>query len=357
MSENNYDALKDQIGNAGGVPVEEPKQEGKASLGRLQHEDLILGHKGKLGEDEQSSLDAFKARTEAKRQHRKEAAEEAKIASGWIPVDREEMGIRADFYPSDWKFFIKPAPVMSIKNWTAIDDTRADQVNTVMNEIIRTSVRVEDGKGLPVGWGQINSWDRFWFVLKVREATFHKGESKIEFEDECSECNSDIMYTLTSEALFYEFPDDDLIEKYWNGETWNVDPAEFDVDHEPITLYTPKLAKDQAIIDWATARARQDQKIDETFIKFLVWMMPKAPKDADQIDRMIQKIYKDYKGWSVEFAEFMDDVVRNITINPQETLRVQCPNCGQEATSRVRFPNGIKQLFRTETKAKKFGSR
>ena len=355
MSENNYDELENQIGDLGGINQPEiPDQEEHKSLGKLQYADQILGKKGELSDEERESMEKFKAHG---RKVHEDAAKRVQIATGWVPVNREEMGIRSDFYPSDWQFYIKPAPVMSIKNWTAVDETRADQVNTVMNEISRTSVRIEDGRGASVGWGQINSWDRFWFILKVREATFDTGEAKIEFEDECSECNSDINYTLTSDALFYEFPDDDLIEKYWDGEKWTVDPREYDVDHDEITLYTPKLAKDQMIIDWAQARARDNQKIDENFVKFLVWMVPKLPRDLDAFDRQVNKLQKEYKLWSVEFTDFMDDVVRNITINPQENLKVTCPNCGQEATSKVRFPNGIKQLFRVETKAKKFGSR
>lgn len=352
---NNYEDLENQIGDLGGVtPPETPNENDGKGLGKLQYADQILGHKEQLSEEEKASMERFK---EKGRKIKEDAAARVQVAAGWVPVNREDMGIRSQFYPSDWQFYIKPAPVMSIKNWTAVDESRADQVNNVMNEIIRTSVRIEDGRGNSVGWGQINSWDRFWFILKVREATFDTGETRIEFEDECSECNSDINYTLNSSALFYEFPDDDLIEQYWDGEKWVINPEEFDVAHEQIILYTPKLAKDQAIIDWAQAKARENQKIDENFIKYLVWMIPKAPKDLDVFDRQITKLQKEYKSWSVEMAEFMDDVVRNITINPQENLRVKCPNCGQEATSRVRFPNGIKQLFRVETKAKKFGSR
>jgi hypothetical protein len=54
---------------------------------------------------------------------------------------------------------------------------------------------------------------------------------------------------------------------------------------------------------------------------------------------------------------FMQDVVRNITINPSEKLRQVCPHCGAEVTSNVQFPNGIKAIFNVATKAKKFGSR
>ena len=344
-----YSSLEDQIGDAGGT-----EQQPKKGLGKIQHTAEILGGKAALDEAEQSDKEAFLARTRAEREERRTAVN---ISDGWIPVPREEMGIRSMFYPKEWEFFVKPASVMAIKNWVAVNEERTDQVTKVLNEIIRTSVKIETNGVGQGGWSSINSWDRFWFVLKVREATFAKGESKVEFEDSCSECDTDITYTLTSQALFYEFPDDELIEKYWDGRTWNIDPAEYDVQHEPITLYTPNLGKDQAIIDWAVARTRADKKIDENFINFLPWMLPKAAKDAQVLDRQIESLYKQYKGWSLDMYDFMTDVIRNITINPSEKLRVTCPHCGQEAVSTVSFPNGIQALFKVETKAKKFGSR
>lgn len=347
MAKNDYEVLADQIGNAGAE--EQPKQKG---LGKVQHQEII-GGKASLSGEEEKSREEFESKVSQMRE-----AKQIPITQGWIPLDRSELGIRSIFYPKDWDFYIKPATVQAVKNWTAIDETRADQVNRVLNEIVKSCVKIDTHNPLQTaGWMKINSWDRFWFILKVREATFTRGETSIEFEDECSECGETIKYTLTSNSLFYEFPDDDLIEKYWDGQQWNIDPREYDVDHEPITLYTPTLGKDDAIIEWATARARMNQKIDETFVRFLMWMLPKPAKDAQMLDRQIEKLYKEYKSWSVEMYEFMDDVVRNITINPSEQLRQPCPYCGQEATSNVRFPNGIKVLFKSETKAKKFGSR
>lgn len=344
-----FDELENQIGEAGGIPENK-------GLGKLKHAKEVLGQKADLDADEKASFDAFKKKGQQERVAKAES-NVVDISGGWIPVDRKEMGIRSIFYPTEWEFYVKPASVMAIKNWTAIDEDRADQVNTTMNEIIRTGVKIDTHSNEGAGWAQINSWDRFWFILKVREVTFAKGESKIEFQDTCSECDSDITYTLDSHALFYEFPDDDLIDKYWDGEKWNIDPHEYNVDHEPITLYTPKLGKDNAIIDWATAKARAKQKIDENFIQYLMWMLKKPAKDPQILDHQIETCYKEYKSWSVDMYDFMTDVIRNLTINPSEKLRMKCPVCGQEATSTVQFPNGIKALFRVETKAKKFGSR
>lgn len=342
MAKNNYNELESQIGDIGA----ETPLTGK----KLKHA-ASYGGKEELDASEQASLDGFLNRS-------KKSEEEVKIGDGWIPLNREEMGIRSIFYPESWEFYIKPATVSAIKNWTAIDEERPDQVHKVMNEICKSCIKIDTHMIDGAGWTQINSWDRFWFILKVREYTFSKGESKVEFTDTCSECDEDITYKLTSDALFYEFPDEELVDKYWANGVWEIDPREYNVDHEPITLYTPKLGKDDAIIEWATARARNKQKIDETFLKFLVWMLPKANyRDPQMLDRQIQKLYKEYKDWDVDMFEFMDDVINNITINPSEKLRCKCPNCGGEATSNVQFPNGIKVLFKTESNVKKFGSR
>lgn len=344
----NYDELEDQIGGLGG---EEQPQAPK----KLKYKSSY-GQKEELDENEQSSLNAFLDKNKKMKEKRAEE-EHASISQGWIPINKEEMGQRAMFYPESWQFYIRPATVQAIKNWTAIDEERPDVVNKVFNDIIKSCVKIETNEAQGASWAQINSWDRFWFTLKVREYTFANGEAKIEFEDACSECDSDIMYNLTPGGLFYEFPDDDLIEKYWQNGEWVIDPTEYDVEHEPITLYTPKLGKDDAIIEWATAKARNKQKLDETFIKFLMWMLNKPSKDPQILDRQIQKLYNEYKSWDIEMFSFMNDVINNITINPSEKLRSVCPHCGQEATSTVQFPNGVKALFEIKSKAKKFGSR
>ena len=347
--------LEEQIGDLGGNVIQEVP-----TMGKLKHKSSY-GQKEDLSKEEQSELDGFLSRS-TKHRTPKVKEEETEIdaptiAGGWIPIDREEMGYRSMYYPNTWQFFIRPATVQAIKNWTAIDEERPDVVNRVFNEIVKTCVKIDTHDGTVAKWDQLKSWDRFWFILKVREYTFTKGESKIEFTDTCSECDEEITFNLTSNSLFYEFPDEELVEKYWNGDHWEIDPTEYGLDADVITLYTPTLAKDEAIIEWATAKIQNKQKIDETFIKFLSWMLNKPSRDAQMLDRQIQKLYKEYKNWDIDMFTFMNDVINNITINPSEKLKVVCQHCSQEATSTVQFPNGVKVLFEVKSNVKKFGSR
>lgn len=338
--------LETEIGSFGG-------DDSPIGLGKLKNK-AAYGQKEELSSDEQESLNQFLN----KGRQIKEKEEIAEISAGWIPIDREQMGIRSQFYPENWEFFIKPATMNAIKNWTAIDESKPDQVNKVFTEIIKQCVKIETHSLTSAGWGNIKSWDRFWFILKVREYTFNTGEHKIEFEDDCTECGQPIKYNLTSDSLHYEFPDEDLIKDYWTGQVWEIDPAEYDVSHEPITLYTPTLGKDTAIIEWATAKVQAGQKIDETFIEFLVWLLDKPSKDIQMLDRQIKKIYKDYKMWDIDMFTFMKDVIKNVTINPSENLIMRCPHCGQETVSGVQFPDGIKALFANSSKPKrKFGTK
>lgn len=322
------------------------------NFGKLTHKS-VYGQKEDLANEEQESLERFLS----KNKKLKEDIEMAEVSSGWVPIDRESMGIRSQFYPEEWEFFVKPATMKAIKNWTAIDESRPDQVNKVFNEIIRQCVKIDTHSPQGAGWAQINSWDRFWFILKVREYSFAQGEQKVEFTDECSECGCDVTYTLNADALHYEFPDPELINDYWTGKEWIIDPSEYDVDHEPIKIYTPKLGKDDAIIEWAVAKNRNGSKIDETFVEFLVWLLDKPSKDLQILDRQIEKIHKEYNSWDVDMFTFMRDVIKNVTINPSENLTTRCPQCGLETVSGVRFPDGINALFGGNKPKKKFGSR
>lgn len=333
------DILESEIGNLGG-----PKEQ--KGLGKLRN-----SKKQELDERDKQSLEDFKKRTEELKK------EEVSVGAGWVPINREELGMRSVFYPADWTFFIKPATVQLIKNWTSIDDNDPQQVYRILNEVVKTSVKIETGSSYGKGWQSINTWDRLWFVLKVRELTFAKGESKVEYEDDCSQCGANITYTLNPQALHYEYPDDELIEKYWDGQKWVIDPQEYGVNETPITLYTPTLGNDDVILEWVRAKVQLKQNIDENFIVFLPWMFNKVPKDPQMIDKSFNKLYNQYKGWSLEMHEFMTDVIRNLNIDQSETLRVKCPVCGGEAVSTVKFPNGIKNMFVVETTVKKFGSR
>lgn len=342
---NNYDALDEQIGEFGGDEMN--------TIGKLKHKSSY-GQQNDLSEDEQKKLDEFRSKS-----RRNNSDPGIQIKDGWIPINREEMGRRSNYYPESWEFFIRPATVQAIKNWTAIDEERADVVINVLNEIIKTCVKIDTHDINPASWNQIKSWDRFWFILKVREYTYSQGQTKVEFQDECSECNEEIDYNLTADSLFYEFPDDDLEEQYWDGKCWEIDPSEYDVFGEDvIKLYPPTIERDMTIIDWATAKLRAGGKVDENFVNFLSWMLPlKHSKDMQLLDREINKIYKTYKSWSIDMFTFMSDVIKNININQSDKLKVKCPYCGMEATSTVQFPNGIKVLFETQTTVKKFGSR
>jgi hypothetical protein len=349
--------LENQIGNLGGIEEQNPL-EGK----RLKK---IPGRKEELSSDQDSEMQEFLARSRSRSKISKQDEDTVvsnnypRISEGWNEIDRMELGIRSQFYPEDWSFYIRPATVDAIKNWSAIDEERIDVVNTVFNDIIRTCVSIKSATG-NIPWSRINSWDRFWFILKVRELTFKQGEAKIEFSDTCSECDEEIYYNLNPKSLFYEFPDNDVVQKHWNPyeRVWHIDPKEYGLEKSPVTLYIPTLEKDQAILDWAIQKSRSQRKnIDNVFLRFLPWMLSKVPKDEQVLDKFITEAQHTYKSWDVEMFEFMDDVVRNITINPSEKLRQVCPHCGEEVVSNVRFPNGVRALFKTEAKHTKFGSR
>ena len=350
------------------------KQEDSAlesQIGELGKLDNRVVNPNALTSEEQASLEAFLGDSKKSLKKQSSVDTQVPIKDGWIPVDREEMGERSQFYPEDWKFYIKAASVTAIKNWSAVDEDSLTAINQVLTEILKSGVKITDGNGTTVGWSKVNSWDRFWFILKVREVTFVQGESKVEFNDNCPSCDEEITFELQPQYLHFEMPDPQVIEDYWNPQeqAWIIDPEEFNIplDKLPvefskegiIDLYCPTVGMDNLIIEYAQAKAQAKQKIDETFIRFLNWMLPykRTPKDLKGFMKHVDTIYERYKKWDTEFFEFMVGVIKNISVNPQETLKQTCPCCGEEAVSTVHFPNGISTLFRVETSIKKFGSK
>lgn len=358
MKKNNQEenkSLEAAIGDIGGVE-NETKSLGKIKLSNTQQ---------KLTPEEEARLEAFKNRSREQMQtfqnveESNNAPKVIDINRGWVPINREEMGIRSVFYPESYSFRVRQASVNDIKNWSAIDDKDFTQVNDALNEIMQTCVAIYDD-GEKKSWEFINSWDRFWFLLKVREVTFANGNYNVEFTDSCPECDHDLVYHVTSGALHYELPEDDIIADYWDAEhrTWNIDPQEYDLDEEPITLYVPTLGKDAAILRWARAKYQETGKRpNEVFLKFLPWLLSKAPKDDKVLDKFIRNCQATYERWSTDMFGFMDSVIPKITVVPSTKLQQCCPYCGEEVTSNLDFPDGLKRLFFIQGKYRKFGEK
>ena len=347
MSENNYDNLEGMLPD-----VDRPQTtESESSLGKLKYREEVE-------ENNKRDMEAFLSRA-------KQAEENAApvgnydISNGWIPIDKSEMGKRAIFYPDSWEFRIRPATVEAIKNWSSVDEENPITLNSIFNEIIKSCVSIKSPEG-NISWGKINDWDRFWFIMKAQRYTFAKGEAKVEFDDECPNCDATLHYVLSPEALYFEFPDDDIIEKHWNAmeRAWYIDPKEYGLENrQMIKLQIPTLEKTAAVYDWIVEQAQSEKKVNETFVRFLPWLMKKAPKDKKFLEKEIKECKYQYDSWDNEMFSFMDEVIRNITVVMDQKLTQRCPMCGEEVQSTVRFPMGIKSLFTVQGQHRKFGSK
>ena len=285
----------------------------------------------------------------------------AELRDGWLTVDRALLGERSKYYPEDWEFRIRPATVEVIRNWSTIDENSPNSIDTVFDEILKSCLAIRTANG-PLPWSQIYTWDRFFFVLLCREYTFQKGEAKVQFTRECPNCGVDVTFTLDSQSLMYDMPDDELFDMYdVANRCWHIFPADYDVrwKDEEVTLYMPTREKDNAVRDYIFNKAQQDRnaKIDRVFFKFLPWMLPKISKDANLAASQIRKAEMEYKSWDMDMFSFMDDVINNITITPSMNMIAQCQSCGEEATAPIQFPDGISSLFAMAGRHKKFGKK
>lgn len=351
--EQDFSAVENEIGSIGGEQVLDHNYDQPKKLGKLKHDP---SNPNALSEGEKKEMDEFLRKS--REAHSEMYSGNADIKDGWVPISREDLGKRSVFYPENWEFRVKPASVESIKNWSAVDDTRFEQLNSVYNEIIKSNVSVKAGDAT-ISWQNINSWDRFWFIMKVRQFTFSKGEAKLEYSEECQECGNPVTFTLSPDSLNFEYPDEEIIDKFWNStdRCWEIDPTQYDVDGDIVKLYIPTLGKEEQILQWVFSQAQSGKKIDEQFIKYLPWLLKNASKDPTTLDSQISLVQRQYKAWSLDMFLFMQDVIKNITVTPLQTMKTKCPNCGEEVVSSVQFPNGIKSLFIAESRYKKFGTK
>lgn len=282
------------------------------------------------------------------------------IKEGWMPVDRKLLGECDVFYPADWKFRIRPATVEAIRNWSSIDENNGSVIDDVFNEVIKSCLAIENGTGNPIAWNQLCTWDRFFFLLLIREYTFQHGETQIRFTQECPNCEVDVPFTLNSNSLMYDLPDEEVM-KYYDQETrtWVIDPTEYEVEGNVVKLYLPTLDKDAQIKAWMINRYQENRnaKIDPVFIKFASWMTPKISKDAEIAKRQMKQLKIQFEQLDIDQFEFVNDVIRNITVTLATTIKATCPSCGEEVTAPIRFPNGVGSLFNVQNKRHKFGKK
>lgn len=336
VTNQNKKILEEQIGDLGSA---EPVNT-KTDLGHAKY----FGNTHDRGDDTLSGDDKSK---------------ETPIRGGYIEVSKDEMGDRALFYPSGWKFMIKPATVDDVKNWSSIDEERIEQVNEVFNEVLKSSLKITAENGETVSWNKINSWDRFWFLLKIREYTFDKGERKIAYDDECPHCGEKVGFELKASNLRFTVPDRDIIARYWDSERreWTINPKEYDVAGPVLHFYPPTIEKDNVVFKWLYSRAQDGKKLNESFSRFLPWLLNRVSKDDKVNEKFIVDCEATYKGWGLELFGLCDEILSTIQVAPDEKLLAICSHCGEEVESQIQFPNGIRSLFAVSGGRKKFGQK
>ena len=341
-------------------PTQEVREEQPAPQVEAQPENSAksfigtkLGHK--IGSMNHIDKEETKKMVEDKKLSRigESIQQNVEFREGWIDVDRALLGGRSVFYPEDWQFRIRPATVEAIRNWSAIDDENALSIDDVFNEILKSCLSIVTPMG-PLPWSNIRSWDRFFFILLIREYTFVQGESKIEFTEDCPNCDNPVPST----SLDYDLPDPEVMGMFDKQEqNWLIVPEDYDVPEDPITLYLPTLEKDANIKAWMIQRYQEKKKIDTIFIKFLPWLAPKISKDTTIANRQIREYEMKFKSWDTEMFSLMDDVIRNIVVTPATNMITTCPTCGEEVTTQIRFQDGVRSLFSMANKHKKFGKK
>jgi len=342
----------------GETVVEETTTPSKPENEATQFLGTKLTHK--IGGYGESDKEADKEMVEEKKLTRvgEKITQSTEIRDGWMDVDKRLLGDRAIFYPEDWQFKIRPATVEAVRNWSTIDDENPNSVDDVFNEILKSCLAIVTPNG-PLPWGNIRSWDRFFFILLIREYTFIDGEKKVEFTEDCPNCDNPVTFTLNSQSLMYDMPDPDVM-KYFSSEeqNWLIDPEEYDVEWpEKIVLYLPTLEKDANIKAWLIDRVQNKKKVDNVFVKFLPWLAPKISKDLQIAQRQIREYEVKFKSWDTEMFSFMDEVINNITVMPSTNLVQTCPTCGEEVTAAISFQDGIRSLFNMAGGRKKFGKK
>lgn len=281
------------------------------------------------------------------------------ISLGWIPVNRNNLENRGIYYPESWNFKIKAASVKEIKNWSSINDEDPNSTIEAFNEILKNCLSISDGFR-NYKWNKICDWDKFYFALLIRELTFVKGESAYNLTKKCNECDNGVNVPLSSDSMIFKCPDNETVLKHYHEQErlWLVDPTEYNVKGPKVVFYIPTLEKSNALKNWAIDKTRAEEKLNESFLKFLPWLVPNIiPTERKELEKMILEAESTYQSWEEDMFMLMDEVIDNVLVSPERYIVTQCNACGEEVRVPIRFPDGIRSLFIVSSGRPKFSQK
>jgi len=260
------------------------------------------------------------------------------VLPGYLEIYSDNFPSGGLFYKEDTRFFIRPADVREIRQFSTINEQDPFSVDEALTNIIKSCFMMRQ-PGKMVSFKDLKEEDRIHIILSIRDLTFVNGENQLKLSPKCKECDHENSLIIKSDSFDRTILKDNIL-KYFNEETRN-----FDVQTKSsgvISIAPPSIGIMQEVTKWIQKSNNEGKKIDQAFVKVLPYMITDWRGLNDSV---IKNLEMEFMSWNTTKYQTMYTLVDMCRIGVKEELTMSCEKCGAEVTTPISFPGGIKSLF------------
>ena len=257
---------------------------------------------------------------------------------GWHKIDQAYFPSKGMFYPHNTTFQIKAAGSKEIRQYSAINEEDPFSIEESLNNILITCFSV-DYDGRVGSWKDLLEEDRIFIILAIRDLTFAKGENKLTFKVNCTECDHENEFEVRNGSFDYKSISEKLT-KYYDSDRSVLAIRTKDFGNFDIT--PPTVGVMHEVTKYIKEKTQNRRKIDQSFVKILPYLVQEW-RGLNQT--AIKNLEIEYMGWSPEKFNFMFDLVEMVQVSVKEEMIKPCEKCSAEVAAPVQFPGGLKSLF------------
>jgi hypothetical protein len=263
---------------------------------------------------------------------------------GYYIIENHELPQEGKLYPEYWRFAYRCPTAGEVSNFSTVVDNDQSAIIQVIEDLIRKCVVIYDEKNdREIASTEILDGHRSFFLLKIREV-YLPGQ-KLSYLSVCNYCKESYDTILTANKLsFFDIPEG--LFQFYDGRVFTI-PV---LDNKEIKFYIPTISITSKIFKHIVKvyknnnndkNRTEDRTIyDKLFLLLAPFLFEHPSETIHEVRGRYQKIQKD----DALLQEYLE-LANGLKFHNEEEFLDECPHCGSQEESAVRFPGGIQKLF------------